>query len=94
MLKILTFYSFLSFIFIVPLTCVAEDLFIHTDKDSYYYQGLENQDTIVLPNHEIIDTGDLIKLDEGETFRTREGLEIYKAYDGQLFLEESEEEEK
>jgi hypothetical protein len=82
---LLVCYFFLSY----PCFGYSEEFVIHTDKDSYYYQNLENQNTIILPNDEIIDTEELRKLEDGETFRTREGLEIYKAYDGQLFLEEN-----
>lgn len=65
---------------------------IHSNDNSYYYPNIEKQETIVLPNNEVIDTEDLINLEENEEpFITNEGVELYKAYDNQIFMENTEE---
>jgi hypothetical protein len=70
-----------------PISC-AKDYIIHTDDNVYYYPDVDRNDTIVLPNDEIIDTDNLLDLqDNQEPYRTNEGVEIYQGYDNQLFME-------
>jgi hypothetical protein len=72
----------------IPFCVKAEDLIIHTDNNVYYYPNLDEQETIVLPNNEVIDTDNLIDLESNkEPYRTNEGLELYNTYDNQIFME-------
>jgi hypothetical protein len=87
---VIFFITIIFFIALFSEKAKAEDLTIHDGNDSHYYQNLDQQDFIVLPNGERIEKdeiGELIEKEMGEPFRTREDLDIIKMYDNQYYME-------
>jgi len=86
---IILIYAFFAFLLIHVPSSHAKDAVIHTYDDSYFFLDYSKQEIIVLPNDEIINTEDLDNLKENdEPLRTNEGIEIYRGYDNQYFMEE------
>ena len=78
----------LSILFFYYSITYSKDLIIHTKDNVYYYPDIEKNETIVLPNDEVIDTEDIDDLKENDSpFRSNEGIEIYRGYDNQYFME-------
>ena len=77
------------FLYMTVNSAKAKDLIIHTDDDVYYYQNVEKNNVIILPNDEVVDVEEVIDLKENdEPFRSRDGVDIYRMEDNRYYMED------
>lgn len=77
------------FLYMTVNSAKAKDLIIHTDNDVFYYQNVERNNVIVLPNNEVVDAEEIIDLEDNkEPFRSRDGVDIYRMEDNRYYMED------
>jgi|PlaIllAssembly_1097288.scaffolds.fasta_scaffold08296_6 hypothetical protein len=73
---------------VLSTTAYAKNLVIYTDKDVYYYQDVDKDHVIILPNDELVEAKDIIDVEENDRPHiTREGIEIYKMEDERYYID-------
>lgn len=78
------------FLYMTVNSAESKDLIIHTDNDVFYYQNVERNNVIILPNDEVVDAEEIIDLEENkEPFRSREGVDVYKMEDNRYYMEDN-----
>lgn len=77
------------FLYMTVNSAKAKDLIIHTDNDVFYYQNVERNNVIILPNDEVVDAEEIIDLEDNkEPFRSRDGVDIYRMEDNRYYMED------
>lgn len=77
------------FLYMTVNSAKAKDLIIHTDNDVFYYQNVERNNVIILPNNEVVDAEEIIDLEDNkEPFRSRDGVDIYRMEDNRYYMED------
>lgn len=84
------FFLIISFFLLLLCTVKvnATDYIIHTENDVYYYPDIERNETMILPNDEVIDTDDVLDLQANEEpLRTNDGVDLFLVPDDIIFME-------